>query len=184
MNASRFASICTSLSVAILVGPSTLLAQEIVEVTGQDRLIEPEFEDVYRVGVLDGESWEMFGEVNHVAFDATGNLYVFDGSMGLMGSGNLRVLVFDAAGRFAREFGSSGGGPGEFNRPTGFAVFRDGTTVVSDVGHRAYQLFDASGAFQRMVRAGNDPGGVEGLSGASSPTRAAEPSSPETSGKD
>ena len=161
MNASRLASIHSSLLMAVLAGPSTLLAQEIVEVTGRDRPIEPAFEEVYRVGVLDGESWEMFSSVGQVAFDAEGNLYIFDGTTGpmlsggmrLMRSGEVRVLVFDAAGRFAREFGSSGQGPGEFNQPMGFAVLPDGTVVVSDVGHRAYQLFNASGAFLRMVRA-------------------------------
>ncbi len=145
-----------------------LRAQEVIEVTGRDGRIEPEFEEVYRVGVVDGESWEMFGQVGQVAFDAEGNLYVFDGTSGsmgfggiaLMGSSDVRVLVFDAAGRFVREFGSSGGGPGEFNRPMGFAVLRDGTVVVSDVGHRAYQLFDASGAFRRMVRADQGPDAV------------------------
>ena len=142
--------------------------QEVIEVTGRDRPIDARFEEVYRVGVVDGESWEMFGSVGQVAFDAEGNLYVFDGTsdatsfggMRLMRPGEVRVLVFDAAGRFVREFGSSGGGPGEFNQPIGFAVLRDGTVVVSDVGHRAYQLFDASGEFRRMVRAGDDPEAV------------------------
>ena len=167
MNASRSASIHSFLLVAVLAAPSTLPAQEIVDVTGQDRPIEPAFEEVYRVGVLEGESWEMFASVGQVAFDAEGNLYIFDGTTGpvvgggmrLMRGGAVRVLVFDAAGRFVTEFGSSGGGPGEFNQPMGFAVLRDGTVVVSDVGHRAYQLFNASGEFLRMVRAddGSNP---------------------------
>ncbi len=155
MNANRFAS-RSSLLIALLAGPSTLLAQEIVEVTGRDQLIEPEFEEVYRVGVLEGESWEMFGQVSQVAFDGQGKLYVFDGTSELGGAGDLRVLVFDSSGGFLREFGSWGEGPGEFIRPVGFAVLRDGTTVVPDAGHRAYQLFDASGAFQRMVRAADE----------------------------
>ena len=150
----------------VLVGGSppfatpALQAQEVIELPGRDQHIEPDFEEVYRVGVLEGESWEMFAEVNQVTFDAEGNLYVFDGTSGLLGSGSLRVLVFDAVGGFLHEFGSSGGGPGEFNRPVAFAVLRDGTTVVSDAGHRAYQLFDASGSFQRMVRTGDEPGGL------------------------
>ncbi|WP_420635033.1 hypothetical protein [Candidatus Palauibacter sp.] len=139
-----------------------LQAQEVIELPGGDRAIDPEFEEVYRVGVLDGESWEMFARVTRVAFDAEGNLYVFDGTPGGLSSGNVRVLVLDATGGFLHEFGSSGGGPGEFNRPVGFAVLRDGTTVVSDVGHRAYQLFGASGGFQRMVRADDESGGLSG----------------------
>ncbi len=70
----------------------------------------------------------------------------------MMSGGGVRVLVFDASGSFVREFGSPGEGPGEFKWPTGFAVMRDGTMVVKDFGHRGYQLFDANGEFQRMVR--------------------------------
>ena len=51
-----------------------------------------------------------------------------------------------------REFGTSGEGPGEFKSPDGYAVTRDGTTIVRDKGHLAYQVFDASGGFVRMVR--------------------------------
>ena len=157
MKPARLHTIAPSI-LTLTLAASALPAQEVVELPGRDQRIDPDFEEVYRVGVLDGESWEMFGQVNQVAFDAEGNLYVFDGTSGLMGSRDLRVLVFDAAGGFLREFGSWGGGPGEFNRPVAFAVLRDGTTVVSDAGHGAYQLFDASGAFQRMVRAGDEPG--------------------------
>ena len=70
----------------------------------------------------------------------------------MLNSDGLRVLVFDASGNFVREFGSGGEGPGEFKTPMGFAVMRDGTMVVMDFGHRAYQLFDANGEFLRMVR--------------------------------
>ncbi len=139
------------------LGPGPALhAQEVIELTHRDQRIEAGFEELFRVGVLDGEPWEMFGRVNQVAFDAEGRLYIFDGTIDLMGAGDLRILVFDRAGVFLHEFGSSGGGPGEFNRPTAFAVLRDGTTVVHDAGHRAYQLFDRSGAFLRMVRTGAD----------------------------
>jgi len=36
--------------------------------------------------------------------------------------------------------------------PMNYAVLRDGTTIVSDMGHAAYQIFDPSGRFVRMVR--------------------------------
>lgn len=147
---------CFLILAGALFGAPASRAQEVLELSGRDRLIEPSFEEVYRVGVLDGEPWEMFGKVNKVAFDADGNLYVFEGTMGLTGPKDLRVLVFDSRGGFIREFGSWGGGPGEFSQPVGFAVLRDGTTIVGDAGHRAYQLHDASGVFQRQVRAGGE----------------------------
>ncbi len=142
---------------AALAATLPLAAQEVVDLPGRDRRLDADFEEVFRVGVLRGESWEMFGTVREVGFDAQGNLYVFDG---LMGGDGLRVLVFDASGDFVREFGSSGEGPGEFSRPVGYAVMRDGTTIVSDMGHRAYQIFDEAGNFVRMVRTSDAPGEI------------------------
>ena len=153
-----------------LPAPCSLAAQETVDLPGRDQHLDADFEEVFTIGVVDGEDWEMLGTVMHVAFDGKGNLYIVDG-LGAMsiggarvvglGSDGMRVLVFDASGNFLRQFGSSGEGPGEFSMPTGFAVTPDGTTIVADMGHRAYQLFDADGAFLRMVRAseGDDPGG-------------------------
>ncbi len=141
---------------ALLLGGAPLLhAQEVIELPGRDSGIDADFEEVFRVGVLDGESWEMLGTVPKVAFDARGNLYVFDGSTVI--GGNVRVLVFDPSGNFVREFGSSGQGPGEFNTPISYAVMRDGTTIVGDMGHRGYQLFDETGEFLRLVRVGGGP---------------------------
>ena len=51
----------------------------------------------------------MFGQVAKVAFDAEGNLFVFDE----LGSRTVRVLVFDSTGGFLREFGRSGQGPAQ-----------------------------------------------------------------------
>ena len=145
MNPARLNAIIPT-AVALTLVATALPAQEVVELPARDQRIDPDFEEVFRVGVLDGESWEMFGEVAKVAFDAQGNLYVFDRAP------DLRVLVFDASGAFVREFGTSGEGPGEFNLPMSYAVLGDGTIVVGDMGHRAYQIFDASGQFVRMVR--------------------------------
>lgn len=150
----------------------TLPAQEVINLAGRDQRLDADFEEVFRIGVLEGEDWEMFGTVMRVEFDENGNLYIVDGSGGMslgdgtrvlgLGSAGTRVLVFDAHGNFLREFGASGDGPGEFSMPAGFAVMRDGTTIVSDFGHRAYQLFDANGRFLRMVQ-GSEGGGPGGL---------------------
>ena len=140
-----------ALIAAMLVAAPAIHAQQVVEVTGRDRQIDPDFEEVYRVGAVDGESWEVFSRVRKVAFDARGNLYVFDTGQSRQ-SADLRILVFDPSGTFVREFGSKGDGPGEFKQPDSYAVARDGTIVVRDRGHRAYQIFAPSGEFVRMVR--------------------------------
>ena len=138
---------------AALLAVAPVGAQEVVELTGRDRHLEPAFEEVFRLGVLDGELWEMFATIPKVAFDARGNLYVFDRGPGVS-SADLSIVIFDRSGAFVREFGSVGEGPGEFKRPRTYAVLRDGTIVVGDMGHNAYQLFDPSGEFLRMVRMG------------------------------
>ena len=172
MNASRCVSISSAFLVAVLAVPATVRAQEVVEVTGRDQRLEFDFEEVFRVGVVDGADWEMFTRIPKVAFDATGNLYVFDSTD--QGTGpNLRIVVFDRTGAFLRTFGSAGEGPGEFRMPTTYGVMRDGTTIVGDMGHRAYHVFDASGRFLRMVRGGLGTSRGSGSAGATTTVGAA-----------
>lgn len=148
------------LAAILVAGPATF-AQEKVEVTGEDRHITPSFEELYQIGVLDGESWETLSTIKKVGFDARGNLYVFDDG-GSRLSPELRILVFDADGTFVREFGTKGEGPGEFRQPNTYAVLRDGTTVVGDKALQAYHVFDESGEFVRMVRKGETRSGDDG----------------------
>ena len=171
MTIRTFSAAAFFLLASALPAPQSLPAQEVVDLPARDQHLDADFEEVFRIGVLDGEDWEMLGTVMHVEFDENGNLYIVDGGGGMslgdgaraprLGSDGTRVLVFDASGNFLREFGTSGEGPGEFNVPAGFAVMRDGTTIVADLGHRAYQLFDMDGGFLRMVRgtSGDGPGG-------------------------
>ncbi len=168
----RLFAAVTLFAVALPVPPRPLPAQEVIDLAGRDQRLDADFEEIFRIGVLEGDDWEMFGTVMHVAFDENGNLYIVDGGGGMslgdgtrvmgLASDGTRVLVFDASGSFLREFGTSGEGPGEFNMPAGFVVMRDGTTIVSDFGHRAYQLFDANGRFLRMVQ-GSEGGGPGGM---------------------
>jgi len=132
----------------LLAAAAPLAAQQVVDLPGDDRRLAPDFEEVYRIGSIDGELWETFGEIAGTAFDAAGNLYVFDRQ-------SSRIVMVDRAGRLVREVGEAGEGPGEMRMPVSFTAFRDGRLVVADMGHRAYQLFDADGAFERMVSMGD-----------------------------
>src|SRR3970040_14546 len=93
-------------------------AQRRVDLPGRDALLRSRPAAVWSVGTDEGESWEMLSNVMAMAFDRTDHLYVLD-------QGNHRVLVFDAAGRFVRQFGKQGGGPGEFQAPMGPAALSD-----------------------------------------------------------
>ena len=91
----------------------------------------------------------MFSRIEQVAFDRADNLYVLDG-------GGNRVVVFDRTGKYVRQFGKQGGGPGEFQAPFGMTVLSDGSVAVADLAARTYSLFGANGRYQRSVPFLND----------------------------
>lgn len=140
-------------TVLMLLGwfASPTAAQRTTDLPERDRPIDPTPEDIYRVGSLDGDDWELFGDVSQVGFDAAGNLYVFDRQ-------NYRVVVVDTEGRFVRQFGQEGEGPGEWRMPGGMGVMPDGSVVIADAGHRAYQMYGPDGGFRSSVSMGD--GGI------------------------
>jgi len=129
-------------TVALLgLGASASAAQE---VQAHDVPLVAEGADVYRIGVLDGEDWEMFGSITDVSFGPDGKLHILD-------SQRKRIVVVDEEGRLIREFGREGGGPGEFGMPVQVAALGDGGTAVADLLKRAIYLFDGEGKFRSEV---------------------------------
>ena len=85
-------------------------AQEIVNLPGEDRHLEVDFEELYRIGLVSGEHWEQFGNVRMVGFDGAGLLYVFDSVAD-------RISVVSLDGEFVRAFGRPGGRPRRVPEP-------------------------------------------------------------------
>ena len=142
--------IVTSCALAIfLLSTPPLPAQETVEITADDRFLDADFEELYRVGSTQGRDWDVFGRVAGVAFDGLGNLYVLDTQAA-------RISAIDLRGSLVRQFGRVGEGPGEFGANTASAlsltVLRDGRIVVFDPSHRHFVMFDSEGEFERQVR--------------------------------
>ena len=152
MTGAREVMVNSAFSLTILsllsVGPAA--AQEVMEMTGEDRWIEADFEEVYRIGSLDGQEWEQFGMVSTLAFDGAGRLYVLDSQVS-------QIFLVDTDGTLIRAIGRAGEGPGEFRSMRGMVAMEDGRLVVRDTGHRAYHVFDPNGEFERMVRMGGNP---------------------------
>ena len=147
---SRFQTTGAASALAVLVYGHGAVAQEIVQLPPENRWLAAGFEEVFRVGGIDGEIWEQFGRIQDVAFDGAGNLYLLDVDA-------LTVVVVDRKGDLVRTIGRSGNGPGEFDFPRWLAVMEDGRIVVSDVPrHRAFQIYNSDGSFDRNVRVGND----------------------------
>lgn len=108
-----------------------LAAQEVIELTGEDRLLDADFEEIYRMGSLDGGGWDTFGEVADLSFDGAGNLYILDTQA-------MRISVVDTEGNLVRQFIGEGEGPGEFQGEFAgglrLAVMRDARVGVYDPG--------------------------------------------------
>ena len=147
----RWPSAVATLSItglAAATGP--LAAQEVVELPAEDRLLAADFEEIYRLGSLDGGGWDTFGSVEDLGFDGAGNLYILDTQA-------VRISVVDPEGNLVRHFIGEGEGPGEFgsnsSRALEFAVMRDGRVAIYDPGRIGFALFGADGEFER----GRDP---------------------------
>ena len=130
-----------------------LAAQEVIELPAEDRHLDADFEEIYRLGSLDGGGWDTFGSVEGLGFDGTGNLYILDTQA-------VRISVVDPEGNLVRQFIGEGEGPGEFGsnsaRALEFAVMRDGRVAVYDPGRIGFALFDAEGEFERTIPMGGD----------------------------
>src|SRR5690606_36503691 len=127
------AAVATAVAIA---APAS--AQQSVELPAKDVALRDRPADVYSVGTVEGRDWEMFSDIRSLAFDRDDNLYVLDGQ-------NYRVVVFDRSGRYVRQFGKQGGGPGELQAPFGLAITPDQHVVVSDPMNRAFILFTREG---------------------------------------
>ena len=121
--------------------------------SAQDRPLTGDFPEIYRVGGFDAEQWAQFSGRGPMRFDEAGNLYVLDRAAS-------QVIVLDRRGELVRIVGRKGEGPGEFQRPRDLVVWRDGSFVVPDDGHRAFQIFGPDGEFERFVRISAQPGSL------------------------
>ena len=83
------------------------------------------------------ESARLFSPTN-LDLHAGHGLYVSD-------SGAFRVQQYDLEGNYLGTIGEHGDGPGQFARPKGLAVDRDGVLYVVDAAMQVVQMFDAEG---------------------------------------
>lgn len=129
---------------AALLSADAAAQDRVVRLPERDRPLAGTPAQVFAVGRENGAAHETFGIVAGVAFDASDNLYVLDRQA-------TRVMVYDRTGRFIRQIGKAGEGPGELMVPVQLAIGGDGTVIVSDMGRPGYALFRPDGTFLRNV---------------------------------
>jgi hypothetical protein len=129
---------------ALLLAAAPLEAQRVATLPARDAVLRAEPRPLFAVGREEGADWEMFSNQLSLVFDADDNLYVLDEQ-------NHRVVTFDRTGRYVRQFGRRGGGPGELLSPAGLVISSAGEVVIPDLAARAYIVFAADGSYLRNV---------------------------------
>jgi hypothetical protein len=90
------------------------------------------------------EPGKYFWQPNAVYVAPNGDIFVSEGHASGAGS-NARVLKFDSTGKFIKEWGSFGDGPGQFNQPHALAMDSQGRLFVGDRGNNRIQIFTQDG---------------------------------------
>lgn len=88
-----------------------------------------------------GRDKQHLNKPTDMAVTASGDIYISDGY------GNARVVQYDKNGKFIREWGELGSGPGQFSIPHAIAADSKGRIYVADRNNVRVQVFDSQGKF-------------------------------------
>jgi 6-bladed beta-propeller protein len=93
------------------------------------------------IGALNGPPEYEFGQVQDVAVDQNGGIYLFDGQVPAL-------RYFDSTGRYVRTLGARGGGPGEYQDASLGVVIRhqDGKVVMRDPRNARLNIYAPDGS--------------------------------------
>lgn len=109
------------------------------------QVCDTELVEELRIGTVTGPEEYSFGQIRDLAVGRDGSIFVAD-------LHPQSVRQFDPAGRFVRQIGREGQGPGEYTSLLGTAILPDGTLSIWDYGNRRISVYDSTGAYLRGLR--------------------------------
>lgn len=99
-----------------------------------------------RIGSLEGDGDDVFGQIRDLEVDAEGRIHVLEGQ-----SDEIRIFAPD--GEHLRTVAGTGGGPEELDGPLGLAWHpHENTLWVVDAGNGRFSVFSAEGDFLESHR--------------------------------
>jgi DNA-binding beta-propeller fold protein YncE len=109
-----------------------------------------------RAGVS-GSGPGLFDQPTDIVVAPNGDLFVADSHRNGL---NNRIVKFDKAGRFLKEWGRKGSAPGEMSEPHTIAMDSQGRLFVGDRENNRIQIFDQEGRYLAEWRQFGRPSGI------------------------
>jgi tripartite motif-containing protein 2/3/tripartite motif-containing protein 71 len=119
------------------------LSKKVFVVDSESHRVQVLNSDLTLCNIIGGQRGSNDGQLTFplgVACDSTGNVYIAD-------SGNNRIQVFTASGKFLRKFGSYGKNEGQLDWPIGVAVDARDMVFVGEDGNHRISVFSPTGRF-------------------------------------
>jgi len=104
-----------------------------------------------------GSGPDTFNGPSGVVVAPNGDIFVADGHGG---DTNARIVKFSKDGKFIKEWGKKGSGPGEFDTPHSIAMDSKGRIFVADRVNNRIQIFDQDGKFIDQWKQFGRPSGI------------------------
>jgi streptogramin lyase len=124
--------------------------EQVIEFTSEGNII---LKRLGKAGV-EGEGPDVFNKPTDVLVAPHDDIFVADGH------GNHRIVKFDPRGKFIKEWGTQGNGPGQFATPHSLAMDSTGRLFVADRENNRVEIFDQDGKFLADWRQFGRPSGV------------------------
>src|SRR5712691_9956688 len=106
---------------------------------------------------VSGSGPDLFDQPTDVVVAPSGDIFVTDSHRN---GKNNRVVKFSKDGRFIKEWGRKGSGPGEISEPHTIAMDSRGRLFVGDRENNRIQIFDQDGRFLEQWRQFGRPSGI------------------------